>query len=121
MMNHKTAGVLTLIRRFALRELLWCSACSRDKYICANCSVSHSCAGATCVITAIFIKDTETATERSVPRGVSTDRWTDGQTFCVCGKTDELQARELQMRDIYLALKRQTLILILVASSLISQ
>lgn len=35
-----------------------------------------------------------------------TDRWTDGQTFCVCGKTDELQAGELQMRDINLALKQ---------------
>lgn len=85
-MNHKTAGVLTLIRRFALRELLCCSACSRDKYICANCSVSHSCAGATCVITAIFIKDTETERPRGVYRVVSRqrDRQMDGRTDILC-------------------------------------
>lgn len=105
MMNHKTAGVLTLIRRFALRELLYGSACSRDGYICANCSVSHSCAGATCVITAIFIKDTEAELPRDAHRVASRHRdgRTDGQTFCVCGEPDELQARALRMRDVDLA------------------
>lgn len=44
--NRKTAGALTLIRRFAPRELLpelyfsRC-VCSRVRRICANCSVSH--------------------------------------------------------------------------------
>lgn len=97
--NRKTAGALTLIRRFAPREPLqelYCSLCvrSRVRRICANCSVSHPLLvppASSGPFSSWRKRLRQKETEGRVLRGFI-DRETDRQMFYFCGETDELRA-----------------------------